>query len=137
MCMSALALQASALAPVAPCVQMSQVACSRVAEPTMFVGRSKSTPKPAAAPKAVVEKAAKKAAPKKAPVARASQGSAKGKGGIFPWITNEPGTYAEVPMLSQLVTEKNDELTGWGGDVFSLSKFLYPTGAKGMFDKKM
>lgn len=40
-------------------------------------------------------------------------------------------------MLSALVVDKNDELTGWGGSVFSLSKFLYPGGAKGMFDRKM
>ena len=26
--------------------------------------------------------------------------SPKGKGGIFPWVTNEPGTYAELPSLS-------------------------------------
>ncbi len=152
--------RASALvAPVAPGMQMSQVSCSRVADSTMFVGKSKAAPKPKVASKAAPKpKAApKKAAPamagkiagkkvvKQAPAKRASggptgfasQGSAKGKGGVFPWIVNEPGTYAEVPMLSGLFVEKTDELTGWGGDAFSLSKFLYPKGGKGMFDRKM
>merc|ERR1719446_1535115 len=145
--MSALALQASALvAPVAPGMQMSQVSCSRVADSTMFVGKSKAAPKPKVAskaapkPKAAPKKAAPAMAAKRAsggPTGFASQGSAKGKGGVFPWIVNEPGTYAEDPMLSGLFVEKTDELTGWGGDAFSLSKFLYPKGGKGMFDRKM
>ena len=131
-CMSALALQASALvAPVAPGVQMSQISCSRVADPTMFVGGGKSTPKPKAAPKAAPKRsapAAKKVV-KKAPAKKASggstgfaqQGSAKGKGGFFPWVVNEPGTYAEVPMLSGLFADKKD-----------------PKGStKGMFGRKM
>ena len=46
------------------------------------------------------KKAVKKAAPKKAP-ARKSSGSTEGKGGIFPWITNEPGSAcrSQLPAL--------------------------------------
>ena len=50
----------------------------------------------------------------------------KGKGGIFPWITNEPGTYAEVPMLSSFDFLTEGEKFTPIGNVFSLSKFLYP-----------
>jgi len=59
----------------------------------------------------------KKAAPKKAVKKSSKQSSStKGKGGIFPWITNEPGTYAEVAMLSSFdfTGDDGDKWIGWG-----------------------
>merc|ERR1719487_1539941 len=49
-------------------------------------------------------------------VAMGAKDTPKGKGGIFPWIKNEPGTYAEVAMLSSFdfTGDDGDKLIGWG-----------------------
>merc|ERR1719409_1774037 len=58
--------------------------------------------------------------------------SPKGKGGIFPWVTNEPGTYAEVSMLSSFdfLGDDGDKLVGWGFMPNSV-KALYPKRSSG------
>merc|ERR1719152_195251 len=90
-----------------------------------------------AAPKKVV-KAAPKPAAKKAPVKSKSTGkSPVGKGGIFPWITNEPGTYGKPLTLSAVdfTSDESDAWIGWGFMPQSVKKTLYPKGYKGMFGK--
>merc|ERR1719331_1029150 len=114
-----LAVSCNAFAPATPALQLSKVATTRVADLSMM---ARAPPKKAAkaakvakkaAPKAAKKVAKKAAAPKpvakKAPVKKAvvkkSVGSGKspvGKGGIFPWITNEPGTYGKPLMLSSI-----------------------------------
>ncbi|KAL1511306.1 hypothetical protein AB1Y20_006111 [Prymnesium parvum] len=89
-------------------VSMSKVSASRVSGVDM--GAKK---KPAAAP-----------TPKgKSP---------KGKGGILPWVTNEPGTYAEVMNLSSFnfLGDDGDKLVGWGFMPKSVKK-LYPKRSSG------
>eukprot|EP00308_Calcidiscus_leptoporus_P023349 CAMPEP_0119353760 /NCGR_PEP_ID=MMETSP1334-20130426/2859_1 /TAXON_ID=127549 /ORGANISM="Calcidiscus leptoporus, Strain RCC1130" /LENGTH=157 /DNA_ID=CAMNT_0007367127 /DNA_START=60 /DNA_END=533 /DNA_ORIENTATION=- len=124
---------------------------SRCASPEMFGGAKKAPPKKvakkapakkAAAKKApakkvvkkvakkVVKKVVKKAPPKKVVKAVTKKGSSPvGKGGIFPWVTNTPGTYAEVAKLSSFDFTGGDgaKFTA-GAGVFGLSKFLYPGG---------
>merc|ERR1711990_920014 len=101
---------------------------------------AKKVVKKAAAKKAVAKKAAPKPAPKPKPapakkvVAKKSYGkSPKGKGGIFPWITNEPGTYGKPLMLSAVdfTTTAGDKFIGWGFVPASV-KALYPKGKKGL-----
>merc|ERR1711920_800410 len=99
----------------------------------------KSSPKKKVAAKAPVKKVAKKApvkkVAKKAPVKKVAKAVTKkgsspaGKGGIFPWVTNAPGTYAEVAKLSSFDFTGGDgaKFTA-GAGVFGLSKFLYPKG---------
>merc|ERR1719331_3065543 len=142
---AALAVACSAFAPATPALQLSKVATTRVADLSMM---ARAPPKKAA--KAAKEAAPKKAAPapkpvaKKAPVKKAvvkkSVGSGKspvGKGGIFPWITNEPGTYGKPLMLSSIdfTSDAGDAWIGWGFMPQSVKKTLYPKGYKGMFGK--
>jgi hypothetical protein len=60
------------------------------APPKKAAKAAKAAPVKRGAPKA--PKAVKKAAPKKAAPKRTGGKSPEGKGGIFPWITNEPGS---------------------------------------------
>merc|ERR1719217_1168645 len=116
-----LALVCAAAFTPAP-LQLSKVADSRAAVSMMARG----------APK----KAVKKAAPKKAP-ARKSSGSTEGKGGIFPWITNEPGTYGKPLKLSSVdfTSDEGDAWIGWGFMPKSVKNTLYPKGYKGLLNK--
>ena len=94
----ALVLGCTAFSPATgAALQLSKVAASRADASVMMA--AKKVVKKAAAKKAVAKKAAPKPAPKPKPapakkvVAKKSYGkSPKGKGGIFPWITNEPGS---------------------------------------------
>lgn len=126
-------------------------------------GAKKAAPKKAAAKKPAAKPAAKKAAPapaKKGPaVSRAAMvrapaaksassaprrasvprsgrydGSARGKGGIFPWIQNEPGTYAKPLMLSRFdfTGDDGDKFVGWGGMPPSVKALYNPNGRKGL-----
>merc|ERR1719213_1211043 len=91
-------------------------------------------PKKAAPKKAA--KAVKKAAAKK--VVKKSFGkSPVGKGGIFPWITNEPGTYGKPLMLSAVdfTSDEGDAWIGWGFMPKSVKDSLYPKGYKGLLNK--
>merc|ERR1719484_124802 len=97
-------------------------------------------PKKAAAKKAAPAKPAPKAAPKPAAkkVVKKSFGkSPVGKGGIFPWITNEPGTYGKPLMLSSIdfTSDQGDALIGWGFMPKSVKASLYPKGYKGLLNK--
>jgi hypothetical protein len=82
--------------------------------------------------------AAKKSvsAPRRAPVQRSGRydGSARGKGGIFPWIQNEPGTYAKPLMLSRIdfTSDDGDRFVGWGGMPQSVKNLYNPNGRKGL-----
>merc|ERR1719252_334122 len=114
----AFALSVSAFQVVAPAGVTR--AAARAAEPAMFSGSSKSAPK----------KAPKKAAPKKS--GKAS--STEGKGGIFPWVTNTPGTYAKPLMLSSVnfLGDDGDSWIGWGFMPQSVKKLYNPNGKKGL-----
>jgi len=113
----------------------------------------KAAPKKAAAP--VAKKAApapakkaapapaKKAAPapaKKAPAKRTVVSSGKrsssteGKGGIFPWVTNQPGTYAKQLFLSgvDFLGADGDKWIGWGAMPDSVKKLYNRKGRKGL-----
>merc|ERR1719379_1692584 len=147
-------LACSAYAPATPALHLSKVASSRVEGPAMM---ARAAPKKAAkaAPKKVVKKVVKKAAPKKAapkkaapkPVAKKAAPKAApkksfgkspvGKGGIFPWITNEPGTYGKPLTLSAVdfTSDEGDAWIGWGFMPKSVKDSLYPKGNKGMFGK--
>merc|ERR1719331_1775304 len=81
-----------------------------------------------------------RAGPKRAaakPKAKSSSSSGKpaqeGKGGIFPWITNKPGTYAKPLLLSSIdfTSDQSDAFIGWGFMPKSV-KALYPKGKKGL-----
>merc|ERR1719199_667651 len=128
----------NAFAPATPALQMSKVAATRVADIDMMARAApkKAAPKRAApAPKPV----AKKAPAKKAPVAK-KVGSGKtpvGKGGIFPWITNTPGTYGKPLTLSAVdfTSDEGDAWIGWGFMPKSVKDTLYPKGYKGLLNK--
>merc|ERR1719231_1221018 len=110
---AALVAACSAFAPATPALQLSKVAARADGFEMMARAPPKKAAKAAtkAAPKKVVAKkvvATKKVAPKPAPKAAPKKTVAKkapakksfgkspeGKGGIFPWITNEPGTYGK------------------------------------------
>merc|ERR1711918_140963 len=79
-----------------------------------------------------IDMAAKKAAKKPKKAVAKSGSSPKGKGGIFPWVTNEPGTYAEVVSLSSFdfLGDDGDKLVGWGFMPKSV-KALYPKRSSG------
>merc|ERR1719379_1185846 len=128
-------LACSAYAPATPALQLSKVASSRVEGPAMM---ARAAPKKAAkaAPKKVVKKVVKKAAPKTAPKKSFGK-SPVGKGGIFPWITNEPGTYGKPLTLSAVdfTSDEGDAWIGWGFMPQSVKKTLYPKGYKGLFGK--
>jgi len=81
--------------------------------------------------RAAVSMAAKKA-PKKAPKKAAS--SAEGKGGILPWVTNTPGTYAKPLMLSSqdFLGADGDKWIGWGFVPASVKKLYNRSGRKGL-----
>jgi hypothetical protein len=124
----------------------------------LFSSGKKSSAKPKAAAKKPVGKkpvAAPKAAPKRAPVskpapkARAPVAKAPvkrrssdpffnktaGKGGIFPWIVTEPGTYAKPLNLSSIdfTSDAADDLIGWGAMPNSVKNIYNPKGRKGLF----
>jgi len=88
--------------------------------------------KPVARPRPVARPAAKPA-PKV--VKRSSGKSPVGKGGIFPWVTNEPGTYAKPLMLSSIdfLGDDGDALVGWGFMPNSVKALYNPRGRKGLF----
>merc|ERR1719313_2609746 len=90
------ALTVSAFGAVSPNLAMSKVVSSRMAEVSMLSGARSSAPK------------------KKATAKRGS--STEGKGGIFPWVTNQPGTYAKPLMLSSVnfLGDEGDSWIGWG-----------------------
>merc|ERR1719453_2181091 len=113
-----LAVSGAAFQGAAP-MQLSKVA-GRASQTEMMFSTGK--PKPKAAPKA--------AAPKKAD-------TAKGKGGILPWVKNEPGTYAELPSLSSFdfTGDDGDKLVGWGGMPKSVKALYNAKGSKGLFGK--
>merc|ERR1719213_177455 len=96
----------------------------------------KKAAKAAAPKKAAPKKAAPKPKPaaKKAPVKKTFGKSPVGKGGIFPWITNEPGTYGKPLMLSSIdfTSDESDKWIGWGFMPQSVKKSLYPKGYKGL-----
>merc|ERR1719326_558488 len=84
--------------------------------------------------KAAPKKVAPKPAAKKAPVKKSFGKSPVGKGGIFPWITNEPGTYGKPLMLSAVdfTSDEGDAWIGWGFMPKSVKDSLYPKGKKGL-----
>jgi len=127
----ALALSCTEALVSAPLAAQSKLSVSRVSSIEMApkaAKGAKAAPKKAApkkvvakkvvAKKVVAKKVVKKAPPKKVVRAAPSRGgsSPKGKGGIFPWVTNEPGTYAEVAMLSSFdfLGDDGDKFIGWG-----------------------
>jgi len=59
----------------------------------------------------------------------------RGKGGIFPWITNEEGTYAKPLQLSAIdfTGDDADALIGWGAMPDSVKNLYNPRGRKGLF----
>merc|ERR1719198_2575471 len=87
-----------------------------------------------AAPKKAAPKKVSKAAPKKS---TPSGKSPVGKGGIFPWITNEPGTYGKPATLSSVdfTSDDGDAWIGWGFMPKSVKDTLYPKGYKGLLNK--
>jgi len=114
------------------------------AKPTAKAAEKKPAPKVAA--KKPVAKPAKKpvakAAPKPRPVAPVKTRSTdpfynktEGKGGIFPWIVNEKGTYAKPLKLSALdfTGDDADKLIGWGAMPDSVKNLYNPYGRKGLF----
>merc|ERR1711988_1615890 len=111
------ALTVSAFGAVSPNLAMSKAATSRM-EVSMFSGASRSAPKK----RAPVKKAVKKSS------------STEGKGGIFPWITNEPGTYAKPLMLSSVnfLGDDGDKWIGWGFMPKSVKNLYNPNGKKGL-----
>merc|ERR1719453_2460282 len=117
----ALALSCTEALVSAPLAAQSKLSVSRVSSIEMApkaAKGAKAAPKKAAPKKVVAKKVVKKAPPKKVVrAAPSSKGSSpKGKGGIFPWVTNEPGTYAEVAMLSSFdfLGDDGDKFIGWG-----------------------
>ena len=103
-------------------------------------------PAPKAAPKKPVAKPAARPAPK--PAARAAPkpvikkrssdpffNKTEGKGGLFPWIVNEKGSYAKPMMLSSFdfTGDDADDLIGWGAMPNSVKALYNPTGRKGLF----
>jgi len=145
-----LAVACGAFTP-APTLQLSQLSASRASLSMMARAApkkaakaaktaKKAAPKPVAkkvvAKKVVAKKAAPKPVPKKAPAKKSFGKSPKGKGGIFPWITNEPGTYAKVMSLSSVdfTGDDGDKWIGWGFMPKSV-KALYPKGYKGLLNK--
>merc|ERR1740138_196659 len=93
---------------------------------------ARAPPKKAAAPKPLSKPAAAKPKPK-AQITKSSGKSPVGKGGIFPWITNEPGTYGKPFMLSAVdfTSDDGDAWIGWGFMPKSVKDTLYPKGYKG------
>jgi len=142
----ALALSCTDALVATPALAASKLSASRVVGAEMFSSSKKAAPKAAKVAKKVAKKVAakkpvakkpvaKKPVAKKAPVKKSvskSGSSPKGKGGIFPWVTNEPGTYAEVMNLSSMdfLGDDGDKLVGWGFMPNSV-KALYPKRSSG------
>merc|ERR1719486_1640748 len=129
-----LALCVAACAAFSPASSL-QLTQSRAAASSVSM-MARAAPKKAAPAKKVAP--AKKApAPKKSVAKKSYRAAPKGKGGIFPWITNEAGTYANVVSLSSVdfTSDQGDSWIGWGFMPKSV-KALYPKGYKGMFNGK-
>lgn len=75
-----------------------------------------------------IDMAAKKAAAK-------GSSSTEGKGGILPWISNEPGTYGKPLTLAgvDFLGDDGDKWIGWGFMPNSVKKIYNRKGAKGLF----
>ncbi|KOO29061.1 hypothetical protein Ctob_001862 [Chrysochromulina tobinii] len=60
--------------------------------------------------------------------------STEGKGGIFPWVTNQPGTYAKQLFLSgvDFLGADGDKWIGWGAMPDSVKKLYNRKGRKGL-----
>jgi len=86
--------------------------------------------------RAPAAKTSASSAPRRPPVPRSGRydGSARGKGGFFPWIVNEPGTYAKPLMLSRFdfTGDDGDKFVGWGGMPPSVKALYNPNGRKGL-----
>ena len=65
---------------------------------------------------------------------RAGKATTEGKGGILPWVTNAPGTYAKPLMLSSVdfLGEDGDKWIGWGFMPSSVKKLYNRGGRKGL-----
>jgi len=150
----ALALVACTNAFVAPATSVVATQ-QRAAAVSMFGGSKKAAPKAAKGAKVAKKAAPKKAAPKKAapkkavakkaapkPVAKkappkktsARGKSPVGKGGILPWVTNAPGTYAKPLMLSSVdfLGADGDKWIGWGAMPDSVKALYNRKGRKGL-----
>lgn len=95
---------------------------------------AKPAPKPVA--KKPVAKAAPRPAPKKPAVKKGGfYNNTAGKGGIFPWIVNEKGSYSKPLMLSSIdfTSDEGDALVGWGAMPDSVKAIYNPKGRKGLF----
>merc|ERR1719201_2883788 len=127
---AALVASCSAFAPATPALQLSKVA-ARSDGPAMM---ARAPPKKAAT---AAKPVAKKAPPKKVVKSKPSGKSPVGKGGIFPWITNEPGTYGKPLTLSAVdfTSDDGDAWIGWGFMPKSVKDTLYPKGYKGLLNK--
>jgi len=132
---------AGAFAPAGAKLQLSQVAASRAVDPLMMAKRVSAKPVAKKAVKKVVKKVAKKApAPKRAPAGKRAPkklSGTEGKGGIFPWVTNEPGTYAKVAKLSSFnfLGDDGNDLIGWGFMPNSVKALYNANGYKGLLNK--
>lgn len=91
------------------------------------VAKAAPAPKPAARPRP--------AAPKPAGRTPAYYNKTEGKGGIFPWIVSEKGTYAKPLTLSSIdfTSDAADDLIGWGAMPNSVKNLYNPKGRKGLF----
>jgi len=59
----------------------------------------------------------------------------RGKGGLFPWVVNQEGTYAKPLTLSAIdfTGDDADKLIGWGAMPNSVKNLYNPYGRKGLF----
>jgi len=59
----------------------------------------------------------------------------KGKGGIFPWVVSEEGSYSKPLNLSSIdfTSDDADKLIGWGAMPNSVKNLYNPKGRKGLF----
>jgi hypothetical protein len=77
--------------------------------------------------------------PKPPPVARRASdptfNKTDGKGGFFPWIVNEKGSYSKPLVLSSIdfTSDQGDALIGWGAMQNSVKSLYNPRGRKGLF----
>merc|ERR1719310_1008411 len=95
-----LALCVAACAAFSPASSL-QLTQSRAAASSVSM-MARAAPKKAAKAAKAAKPAKKAAAPKKSVAKKTYRAAPKGKGGIFPWITNEAGTYANVVSLSSV-----------------------------------
>merc|ERR1719231_757660 len=117
---SLVAFSSAFVVPAASSVVTAPAARSSV---EMFGGSNKAAPKKVAAKKPVAKK-----------VSGPKGKSPKGKGGILPWVTNTPGTYAEPIMLSAVdfLGADGDKWIGWGAMPDSVKKLYNRNGRKGL-----